>query len=629
MFVLVRRSFSVISIRRSVTLSPPISESPDPLVYAQHSRLDDLNDALNNNGSPSHVWANYTNLLNVVNIDNIPIEIHQQVLRRCTPSSQELRIAVVRRLEASNIPATPHTHEDRFKAIMRNIRILGVHPSLDDYHFVLEQFAAVGHLVGSNHVYKELQRIGHKPNHKTFGLCFQSMAHRFTLPIPKSQRSTLPIQAQEMFNKYMADMRNHNVPLTPINLDLMLRILKETLDLEGFESLMRWGYGLDLSHPDRIALEYTTRTDDKPLIPFPFTTASLNTTIDMLGRSGNISKLVQAFEVLTQPLPEASQHSFNAFEEDEDFGVSVKVSPSARFSPPHACPNTTTYNMLLRHICRAGHSILARHYILQAMDLDRQTDKQLRQTVCKWDRRKKKAILQPLNQVLAPHFSINRQLLLSVMGKGNVDKDLGLLRWLYTKLPFIIRKKTNDLEHYSSLQKAYAEVAQSSTGTHQHSLSPIPSYPPADSTTPDLFDLDLEDLTPPETQQIKYFNLDLHVRILTRDLFEIKSFAQRLEFVLGRTTERVKERLGRRVWAGKDIYLSTEARRVNQTRDAWKTIVNFQPRRDSYLDQQQNQRWGRQRKRSMSTLNYLHGSAHIVSQQPVVLKGLRDRFKWP
>ena len=605
MFVVGRRSFSVTSIRRSVTLfpPPPTSETPNPLVYAQHSRLNDLNDALNNNGSPSHVWVNYTNLLNILN-NNIPIDIHQRVLRRCTPSCQELRIAMIRRLQANNIPSTPHIHEGRFKAIMRNIRILGVHPSIDDYHFVLEQFAAVGHFVGSNHVYKELMRIGHKPSYKTFGLCLQSIAHRLTLPIPKSQRLTLPTQAQEMFNKYMVDMRDHDVTLTPINLDLMLRILKETLDLDGFESLMRWGYGIDLSNPDRIALEYTTQTDGKPLIPFPFTTTALNTTIDMLGRLGNVSKLVQAFEVLTQPLPEANQHTFNAFEEDDDFGVSVNVSPSARFPPPHASPNTTTYNMLMRHICRAGHSILARHYVLQAMKLDRQTEKILRQAVCKWDKFKHRVVLRPLiHRVPAPHFSINRQLLLSVMGEGNVDKDLGLLRWLYTKLPSIIRTKTKDLEQYTSILE---EATQSSTAA---SLLPPPSLPhsPSNSTTPDLFDLDLEDLTPPETPKIKYFNITLHIRILKRNLFEIKDFAKRLEFVIGRTTERVKDRLGRRVWAGKDIYLATEARRLNQTRESWRTIVNFQRRGDSYTDQRQGRQQGRVRKRSMSTLSYSYG----------------------
>ena len=596
MFVVARpsRSFSVASIRRSVvSLPPPISGSPEPLVYAQNSRLNDLNDALNNNGSPSHIWANYTNLLNVLN-NNIPIEIHQQVLRRCTPSSQELQIAMVRRLQARNIPSTPHMHEDRFKAIMRNIRILGVQPSLDDYHFVLDQFAAVGHFVGSNHVFQELKRIGHRPSHKTYGLCLQSIAHRLTLPIPKSQRLMIPVQAREMFNKYMVDMRHDDVPLTPINLDMMLRILKETLDLEGFESLMRWGYGIDLSNPDRIALEYATRTDGESLIPFPFTTTALNTTIDMLGRSGNVSKLVQAFEVLTQPLPGANQHSFNAFEDDDDFGVSVNVSPSAGFPPPHASPNTTTYNMLLRHICRAGHSILARHYILQAIYLDLETEKKLRHAVCKWDKERHRVVLRPLDQVPAPHISINRLLLLSAMGEGNVDKDLGLLRWIYTKLPFIIRKKTKDLEQYTSLRD---DATQSSK---EGNRLPLPPSPPSNSTTPDLFDLDLEDSTPPETPLIKYFNLNLHIRILTRNLFEIKDFARRLEFVLGRTTERVKERLGRRIWAGKDIYLSTEARRLNQTRDSWRTIVNFQPRRDN-LNQRQDQRQRRLRKRYMST----------------------------
>jgi hypothetical protein len=487
-------------------------------------------------------------------------------------------------------------HEARFKAIMRNIRISGVQPSLDDYHFVLEQFAAVGHFVGSNHVFHELKRVGHQPSHKTFGLCLQSIARRLTLPILKNQRLTLPMQAREMFNKYMVDMRDHNVPLTPINLDMMLRILKETLDLESFESLMRWGYGIDLSNPDRIALEYTTRTDGEPLTPFPFTTTALNTTIDMLGRSGNVSKLVQAFEVLTQPLPGANQHSFNTFEEDDDFGVSCDVSPSAKFPPPHASPNTSTYNMLLRHICRAGHSILARHYIIQAIYLDIQTEKMLRHAVCKWDKKKEKVVLRPIDKVPAPHFSINRLLLLSAMGEGNVDKDLGLLRWLYTKLPFIIRKKTKDLEQYTSLLD---DANQSSTDGNRF---PPPS-PSSNFTTPDLFDLNLEDSTPPETPQVKYFNINLHIRILTRNLFEIKDFARRLEFVLGRTSERVKDRLGRRIWAGKDIYLSTEARRLNQTRDSWRSIVNYQPRRDTHMDQRQDQPRGRLRKRYMSTLS--------------------------
>jgi hypothetical protein len=593
MFLVARRLFSVTTIRYSATLSlPPSSEFPDPLVYAQHSRLNDLNDALNNNGSPSHVWANYTNLLNVMN-NNIPIEIHQQVLRRCTSSSTEIRIAIGRRLHACNIPSMPHLHEGRFKAIMRNIRISGVHPSLDDYHFILEQFAAAGHFVGSHHVYKELMSIGHKPSCTTFGLCLQSIAHRLTLPIKKHQRLILPRQARKMFNKYITDMRDHNVLLTPINFDLTMRILKETLDLESFESLMRWGYGIDLSNPDRIALDYTTGIGGEPRTPFPFTTTALNTTIDMLGRSGNVSKLVQAFEVLTQPLPGANQHSFNAFEEDDDFGVSVNVSPSARFSPPHASPNTSTYNMLLRHICRARHSILARHYILQAMQLDRQTEKVTRQAVFKWDKPKRRVVLRPLNQVLAPHFSINRQLLLSVMGGGNVDKDLGLLRWLHTKLPYIISKKSKDLELYTSCLE---EAIQSSTGA---SLlpPPSPSHSPSGSTTPELFDLDLEDSTPPKTPPIKYFDLNLHIRILTRNVFEIKDLARHLEFVLGRTTERVKDRLGRRVWAGKDIYLSTEDRRLNQTRDSWRNIVNFQPRRDKYMNQGKDWQQDKRRRR--------------------------------
>ncbi|KAF8164928.1 hypothetical protein B0H34DRAFT_761794 [Crassisporium funariophilum] len=553
------------------SFSTPASTS-NPVNYARKTRFNDLRDALANNGSPTFIWANYTNLLNFLGNESLPLEVHQEVLRRCTPSAKELQIAAVRRLRAGNVPATPHVHEGRFQTIMRNIRSLGAQPTLEDYNFVLEQFSAVGHYVGCMQVYKELKRIGHKPNAVTFGLCFQAIAHRFTLPIWRTHRPALVNHTQEIFNHYIADMRHLNVPLTPVNLDLMLRILKETLDYQGFEALMRWGYGIDLSNPDRVALEYgdnsASQANGELPIPFPFTTNALNTTIDMLGRLGDVSKLVQAFEVLTQPLPQASQHFFNSFEEDEDFGVSVDISTPTRFPPPYAPPNTTTFNMLLRHVSRAGHAVFTRHYLLQAMTMDREADKKLRHAT--W--RKKK----PLEKIPAPHFAVNYGHLVSVLGESNTDKDLGLMRWLSTKMPYVLRKKKNDLSYFTSLREERRQLEGTSTRR--------PAPPRRKPELPGIFDLDLENPPPVEKPTVKYFDIDLHIQILKRNVFEIEDFAKRLEFMVGRTTQRLKERLGRRVWGAKDIYLSTEDARVRTTRDAWKGMVNFQPRKDTYED---------------------------------------------
>jgi hypothetical protein len=78
----------------------------------------------------------------------------------------------------------------------------------------------------------------------------------------------------------------------------------------------------------------------------------------------------------------------------------------------------------------------------------------------------------------------------------------------------------------------------------------------------------------------KMFNLDLHIRTLEKDIADISSFASVLDQVLGRTTQRKKEYLGRRVWAGKNIYLSTEDKRLIVSRERWQDIVRFRARRN-------------------------------------------------
>ncbi|TFK43146.1 hypothetical protein BDQ12DRAFT_674478 [Crucibulum laeve] len=587
----------------TLSISPQLSDIPSsssssPPDWTRYRVYEDLTHALSRGSSPSRVWAQYTSLLNFLGYEKLPLELHQEVLRRCTASTTELRLSAPRRLAVGNKPENPHIHEGRFQTVISNIRAMGEEPSLDDYHFILEQFAAVGHHVGVMQVFKEMTHLGLVPVAKTFGLCLQAIGHRLTLPIYKENLPRLVDQTQKMLADLMSDMRKYKVQFTPVNLDLTIRVLKETLDQEGLESLLKWGYGIDLANPDRSPLEYTDAgaamigIDPRSLpSPMPLSTAALNTIIDILGRLGDVSKLVQAFEVLTQPLPQANQHLFSSFDDDDDFGVAVDVDSAQPFIPPHAFPNTTTYNTLLRHICRSGHAILARHYLLQAIMLDREQDFKLRIEVSR---------VPHLENIPAPHFAINRGTLIPALGEGNRDKNVGLMRWLSTKLPRIIRKKkaalafyikTRDNQRRMEYLRQIKELVHSPAAVREASAFLPPSQgqviggsvitrtPMRVKTDPSVFDVDLNapQLSP---KCLKYLDLDLHINILSRDVREIQMFATHLANILGRTTQRMKERLGRRIWAERDIYLSSENKRVILSRNRWKEVVGFKPRKN-------------------------------------------------
>jgi hypothetical protein len=515
--------------------------------------------------NPSRVWNRYRDALLFFSQEEIPLEIHQAVLRKCTSPTAELRVAALRRIVAQNMPKTPHIRETRFRIIIRCIRSAGWKPSLDDYNFILEQFAAVGHHIGSMQVYRELSSIGIKPRTKTFGLCLQAIAHRLTLPCKDHQRPFLVQATTKMLNELMVGMRTHEIPFTSVNLDLAIRILKETSDEQSFECLLRIGYGIDMSYLDRPPI-------DRVNAPQPFSTAALNTTIDMLGRLGNISKLVQAFEVFTQPLPpEASQHFASSFEDDEDldFGMSI-ISPSAQ-TYAHAAPNTTTYNLLLKHVSRAGHAVFARHYLRQALYLERLTDRQLRGEIIKGT---------PLAHIRAPHFAINRGTVLSVFGQANRDKNIELMKRVLVYMRRSMRRKKENIYFYANVIKHDVTISVGET-TSTTSLTTMASSQTQtrDEKAPNLsvFDVDLDappTLPPPP---VKYFNIKLHLSLLQRDLDEMLFFYKHACNVLARSVQRVKERLGRRVWNGKNIWLLTdkEGERRGVSRTQWTKVVRF------------------------------------------------------
>ncbi|KAF5363909.1 hypothetical protein D9756_000868 [Leucocoprinus leucothites] len=581
--------------RSSSTLAPHVTSYTPPTISEDNfiqNRIRALRRALVATDDPSRIWAHYTNFVNYFKYDALPLEIHRKVLRQCSIPPQALRVLAARHLLEGRKPEAPHMHEGRFQTVIRNIRALGHTPSLEDYHYILEQFAAVGHYVGSLQVYQEIIHLGLTPEPKTIGLFLQAVAHRLCLPILRAYRPRLTSQTRKILDELMSDMRKYNIPFTQYILDLALRIFKETVDKEGFDTLVKFAYGIDLSNPDCPPLEFLEgQSQSQPPTVIPLSTHALNTIIDTLGRFGDISRLIQAFEVLTQPLPQASQHLFSSFDDEEDFGVSVQVPSPPNFTLPFAEPNTTTYNMLLRHIGQANHAVLARHYIIQALRLDRQVN---------WDLGSQLKGGVPIEEIQAPQFSLNRKMLLSVFGHANRRKNLGLMRWLSEKLPKIQRFKRKDLEFYTEFQdRLGASPEPSEMDADAETVPPLPSddfktilptlvqapVAPSRKISFDAknlgkaFDININDQSLPELPPPKMLDLDLHIRILTEDIKEISSFAKDLDDVLGRTFQRRKERLGRRVWRGQDIYLSDNDRREGISRTRWREIVHFRPRR--------------------------------------------------
>lgn len=626
--------------------------SPSPTDSLVAAKARDLFSSLGREDSnPSRPWGHYVDLLNYMGLERLPLEVHQLVLRKCVPPASVIRAASAREHRARYYPHAPHAYENRLQMVMKNIRSAGWQAELDDYHFVLEQFAAVGHYIGSRGVLREMAFAGVQPSTKTYSLCLQALAHRLTLPCSEGRHLTLIGETTKMARELIRDMRTRDIPFMSVNMDLAIRILRETVDEKGFDELIKFGYGIDLAYPDRLPLEVIERQSgskaensevlDPPLYPLqPLSTPGLNVIIDMLGRAGRISKMVQAFDVLTQPLPNCGRSPTSLFDEDEDdYSINPPSIPELIYPLPSAPPNSTTFQLLIKHASRLGHAVLARHYLVYAMRLDRDEDRRLKRDLC----------TLPVGEIVPPLMAMNRNMLLAVFGLSNRDKHVELMRWMLQMINRTLRRKRKDLHWYTykrmtrysqgvapgdgvsgvcSGSGSVPSVDDACSSTTNVILSPTPSTSDGDvsrasnltsssspletpaapptggsteapnpistsrpnssltlSTTPanessrktksSVFDLNLDSDHSQPTPSPCVFDINVHISLLRRDVQQLEKLSLEAEAVYGRTLHRVKERLGRRVWSGKDVWLADEQVRIPVTQEFWRDAVNF------------------------------------------------------
>ena len=254
-----------------------------------------------------------------------------------------------------------------------------------------------------------------------------------------------------MAREVIRDMRSRDLPLEAVDTDLAIRIFRETVDEKGFAELIKFSYGIDLAYPDRLPLEVVERPstskaeNSEELEPSlyrlqPLSTPALNVIIDMLGRAGRISKMVQAFEVLTQPLAEPYQSPPSLFDEDEDdFSFNPPSVPEPVYPLPSAPLNSTTFQLLIKHASRAGHAVFARHYLVYALRMDRAEDRRIKLGL----------YTVPVNEIAPPRLAMNRNMLLPVFGLSNRQRRIELMSWTLRMIRRTLRRKRKDLFWYT------------------------------------------------------------------------------------------------------------------------------------------------------------------------------------
>lgn len=503
------------------------------------------------------IYWKYLEAVNNAGDNPLPLDIHQAALRACSPPPNAVRARAARWLQQRKISwrKLDHPHQSRFRKIMGNIVDAGFKPTIRDYHFVMIQLAAVGHHSEIRKYMQQMDEDGLDPNEQTYGFLLQALAHLVSLSASSPDRPAALRKLVGLLLQTLREMTNRGIPPSSPNLDLTFRVLSEVQDPQGLAELLRFGYGMDLSYLDSPPMDSASAPSISTagLSPtvLPFSTDGLNSLLHVLGRWGQISKAIYAFETLTNPLRVPAKTD-NTFDDDEDDFLPVQQA----WKPPSVEPNTTSFNILIRYCSAYNYRWLARHYANQLMMQERKTTLRLQ-----FELRKK-----PLCEVAAPRMAVNEKTIRPIRALASRSRKIELMVWVVRASKLSIRRKYRSWLFYTQERWRYEpEPAASTSDTSAPPESPSSSsiYPIPPSTNP------------PHPSPL---DISLHLRLLKQDIATLAQENWKARGRLFRLIGLHKAQLGRRVWRGKDVYLRDRGRRVKVDREMWKRIVTF--RRD-------------------------------------------------
>ncbi|CAE6524007.1 unnamed protein product [Rhizoctonia solani] len=455
------------------------------------------------NSSINAIYDAYLRLVNNAFHLPLPGTMHQVVLRRSVWPVDKIQ------LPDFSLQLDPFVvrQETRLQEVIFQMRADGSEPTLADYHFVLEQMAAMGHQRGAYNVYLEVTRTGHKPTERTIALTLLALVRRHKMRIYDDHIGAVVAESYGIAERLVADLlklqKDPTEPISPMCLDLACRAFKITGSIDKFMAMLKIGYGVDISQPDYLPVEFVERVQavqkamaskgsEARLFPIPqipkFSTHTLNTTLDMLGRSGKPLQMVSAFEVLTNPLPASTRrdmYQYDTWEDDEpekDPSNPISISPRNWLANyvPSAKPNTASLAFMIKHTVNFAKFDLCKHYLLLAIHLDRVCDYKLRQqlrTVLRARREhataaqleyQSKPRLPPSSSdalpyvdppIGIPRVAVSYEMFTKVWGLANQKAHMRSLRGLVRTVRRVIRRKRKDIHIYDMVLKAVPSLA--------------------------------------------------------------------------------------------------------------------------------------------------------------------------
>ncbi|KAG8747232.1 hypothetical protein FRC10_001848 [Ceratobasidium sp. 414] len=470
--------------------SPSHPPSPRPSKWPTTPESAELRVLLLRPNSPSNlIYDAYLRLVTDPLHAPLPQTMHQLVLRRVNPPVSSIPLPSF----SEQPDASVLRNETRLREVIFHMRAAGVEPTLGDYHFVLEHMAALGHQRAAYNVYMEVAKIGHKPTERTIALALLALVRRHKMRIYDDHVAAVLAESHRIADRLMGDLlglqSNESAePVSPMCLDLACRVFKVTGNLDKFLALLKTGYGVDISQPDYRPLEFvermrghtTSSSGSKPKLIVPrFSTHTLNTTLDMLGRSGKVREMVSAFEVLTNPLPasvRADSYQYDTWEDDEpETTVASSSRTPTRLSDyvPSATPNTASLAFMIKHTVDSFKFDLCKHYLLFAIHLDRQSDTQLRQQLrvalrarrayaaaAELESKSDLPVMYTLPSSYAdppvdiPRVAVSHEMFMKVWGLANQKVHMRTLRGLVRTVRRVIRRKRRDIDVYKTVLDA-------------------------------------------------------------------------------------------------------------------------------------------------------------------------------
>ena len=309
--------------------------------------------------------------LNKKQRDDLTPALLKRVLRHVVPPGHVARAQMIFNRNAADLSeadistVTQYTWEPRLQLVASLMKSLEPHNGdgvvrpqdrvleIDDYLFVLRQFAVTGHLAGSERVVKEMIASGIPLDIKVYDLRLAVLTkwltirkdiyrrfvahkartedtHTYGVERDAIRDSTpfFPPDIAELFQDMLKSMKGKKeIVYRQFTYDMILRVAKETGNKTAMEKMLKTVYQVDLEFPEtemsalRSRLDGLIHDDDlngtsevldraRGLTPQALAdepqlnTHAFNTLIFHLAERGDLKAMLQAFEVFGQPVHE-------------------------------------------------------------------------------------------------------------------------------------------------------------------------------------------------------------------------------------------------------------------------------------------------------------------------------------